>query len=82
MPLGARAVRDQRAHERRREAEDRDALLLDEPPEPVGRGQSGAPSAKTIVQPSALPPTTSHGPMIQPMSVTKWMTSSGRASAW
>jgi hypothetical protein len=45
-------------------------------------GQSGAPSAKTIVQPSAIPPTTSHGPMIQPMSVTKWMTSSGRASAW
>ena len=30
--------------------------------------------------PSARPP--SHGPMIQPMSVTKWITSSGRASAW
>ena len=45
-------------------------------------GQSGAPSAKTIVQPSAIPPTTSHGPMIQPMSVTKWITSPGFASAW
>ena len=35
--------------ERGREAERRDALLLDRLPEPVGRGQSGAPSAKTIV---------------------------------
>ena len=40
-------------------------------------GQSGAPSAKTSVAPSAPPPTTVHGPMIQPMSVTKWMRSSG-----
>ena len=39
-----------------------DALLLDEPPEAVGAGQSGAPSAKTIVQPRAPPPTTSTGP--------------------
>ena len=45
-------------------------------------GQSGAPSANTTQQPSAIPPTTSHGPMIQPMSVTKWITSPGRASAW
>ena len=45
-------------------------------------GQSGAPSAKTSVEPIAWPPTTVHGPMIQPMSVTKWMTSSGPASAW
>ena len=39
------------------------------------RGQSGAPSAKTIVAPSAPAPTTVHGPMIQPMSVAKWTTS-------
>ena len=45
-------------------------------------GQSGAPSANRTVQPSAFPPTTSHGPMIQPMSVTKWTTSPGFASAW
>ena len=45
-------------------------------------GQSGAPSAKSTVAPSAPPPTTSHGPMIQPMSVTKWITSPGFASAW
>src|SRR6185503_3591752 len=38
-------------------------------------GQSGAPSAKTIVAPSAPQPTTVQGPMIQPMSVTKWATS-------
>src|SRR6267143_3050757 len=34
-------------------------------------GQSGAPSVKTIVPPSAPTPTTVHGPMIQPMSVAK-----------
>ena len=45
-------------------------------------GQSGAPSAKTSVEPIACPPTTVHGPMIQPMSVAKWITSSGPASAW
>ena len=45
-------------------------------------GQSGAPSAKTSVDPIACPPTTVHGPMIQPMSVTKWIRSSGPASAW
>jgi hypothetical protein len=45
-------------------------------------GQSGAPSANRTVHPSAFPPTTSHGPMIQPMSVTKWITSPGFASAW
>jgi hypothetical protein len=45
-------------------------------------GQSGAPSASTIVQPTAPPPTTVHGPMIQPMSVAKWSRSSGPASAW
>ena len=45
-------------------------------------GQSGAPSAKTSVEPIACPPTTVHGPMIQPMSVTKWIRSSGPASAW
>ena len=45
-------------------------------------GQSGAPSVNTIVEPIAPPPTTVHGPMIQPMSVAKWITSPGRASAW
>ena len=45
-------------------------------------GQSGAPSAKTSVEPIAWPPTTVHGPMIQPMSVTKWIRSFGPASAW
>jgi hypothetical protein len=45
-------------------------------------GQSGAPSAKTSVEPIAPQPTTVHGPMIQPMSVEKWTTSSGCASAW
>ncbi len=38
-------------------------------------GQSGAPSANTIVAPSAPAPTTVHGPMIHPMSVAKWTTS-------
>src|SRR3954453_17004516 len=32
-------------------------------------GKSGAPSAYTTVAPHAPPPTTVHGPMIQPMSV-------------
>ena len=45
-------------------------------------GQSGAPSMKTSEQPSAPPPTTVHGPMIQPMSVAKRMTSPGWPSAW
>src|SRR5581483_7638446 len=45
-------------------------------------GQSGAPSANTSVAPIAPQPATVHGPMIQPMSVEKWTTSSGCASAW
>src|SRR3954451_15570266 len=45
-------------------------------------GQSGAPSAKTIVPPSAPTPTTVHGPMIHPMSVAKWRTSPSCTSAW
>ena len=45
-------------------------------------GQSGAPSAKTTVAPTAPPPTTVHGPMIQPMSVAKWMRSPGLTSLW
>ena len=45
-------------------------------------GQSGAPSAKTIVAPTAPPPTTVHGPMIQPMSVAKWMRSPRLTSSW
>ena len=45
-------------------------------------GQSGAPSAKTIVAPSAPAPTTVHGPMIQPMSVAKWTTSPSFTSVW
>src|SRR6476469_975198 len=47
-----------------------------------GSGQSGAPSAKTTVPPSAPTPTTVHGPMIQPMSVAKCMTSPSCTSAW
>src|SRR4029078_7995338 len=47
-----------------------------------GVGQSGAPSAKTIVPPSAPTPTTVHGPMIQPMSVAKRRTSPSGTSAW
>src|SRR5829696_7061145 len=38
-------------------------------------GQSGAPSAKTMVAPSAPAPTSVHAPMIQPMSVAKCITS-------
>ena len=45
-------------------------------------GRSGAPSAKTIVAPTALPPTTVHGPMIQPMSVAKWIRSPAPRSVW
>src|SRR5206468_1318329 len=45
-------------------------------------GKSGAPSAKTIVPPSAPTPTTVHGPMIQPMSVAKCTTSPSCTSAW
>ena len=45
-------------------------------------GQSGAPSMKTSVAPTAPPPTTVHGPMIQPMSVENRIVSPGRASAW
>src|SRR3954447_14063572 len=47
-----------------------------------GVGQSGAPSAKTIVPPSAPTPTTVHGPMIHPMSVAKCRTSPSCTSAW
>src|SRR5215207_593100 len=36
-------------------------------------GRSGAPSIKTSLDPSAPPPTTIQGPMIQPMSVEKRM---------
>ena len=46
-----------------------------------GPGQSGAPSMKTTVAPSAPEPTTVQGPMIQPMSVAKRTRSPGRASA-
>ena len=45
-------------------------------------GKSGAPSAYTTVAPQAPPPTTVHGPMIQPMSVAKWMRSPGLTSVW
>ena len=45
-------------------------------------GQSGAPSAKTIAAPAAPPPTSVHGPMIQPMSVAKWMRSPALTSLW
>ena len=76
------AVREQRARERRREAERGDALLLDRRQRRSGVGQSGAPSAKTIVAPSAPTPTTVHGPMIQPMSVAKCTTSPACTSAW
>ena len=48
----------------------------------LSSGQSGAPSAKTIVAPSAPPPTTVHGPMIQPMSVAKWRRSPCFTSVW
>ncbi|MEM4781028.1 MAG: hypothetical protein QXG03_05650, partial [Halalkalicoccus sp.] len=43
-------------------------------------GQSGAPSMKTTVAPHAMPPTTVHGPMIQPMSVENSTRSPGRTS--
>ena len=45
-------------------------------------GKSGAPSAYTTVAPHAPPPTTVHGPMIQPMSVAKWMRSPGLTFVW
>ena len=45
-------------------------------------GQSGAPSAKTMVAPHAPAPTTVHGPMIQPMSVAKCTRSPARTSVW
>src|SRR6266852_3986160 len=45
-------------------------------------GKSGAPSAYTIVAPDAPPPTTVHGPMIQPMSVAKRMRSPGLTFVW
>ena len=48
---------------------------LDQPPEAVGR-LVGRALGKTSRHPSAPPPTTVHGPMIQPMSVAKRMTSS------
>ena len=50
--LARRAVRQQRARERRREPERGDALLLDGRQSRSGVGQSGAPSAKTIVAPT------------------------------
>ena len=45
-------------------------------------GRSGAPSMSTIVAPQAIPPTTVHGPMIQPMSVEKSTRSPRLRSAW
>jgi hypothetical protein len=36
----------------------------------------------TTVEPQAIPPTTVHGPMIQPMSVAKSTRSVGPRSAW
>ena len=63
------ALRDQRAHERGRDAEQVHALRLDEPPEPVGRASRARPRRRRRVAPTAPPPTTVHGPMIQPMSV-------------
>ncbi len=45
-------------------------------------GKSGAPSAYTIVAPAAPPPTTVQGPMIQPMSVAKWMRSPRLTFVW
>src|SRR5205823_607082 len=45
-------------------------------------GKSGAPSAYTTVAPHAPPPTTVHGPMIQPMSVAKWIRSPGLTLVW
>src|SRR5439155_6169649 len=45
-------------------------------------GKSGAPSAYTTVAPHAPPPTTVHGPMIQPMSVAKWIRALGLTFVW
>src|SRR5438093_422727 len=47
-----------------------------------GAVRSGAPSPYTTVAPHAPPPTTVHGPMIQPMSVAKWMRSPGLTFVW
>ena len=55
---------------------------LDEPPEPAGVGIVGSALEEHERAAERLPPTTSHGPMIQPMSVTQWSTSPGCASVW
>jgi hypothetical protein len=47
-----------------------------------GPGWFGAPSVNSTVEPSASAPTISHGPMIQPRSVTQCSTSPGRTSVW
>ena len=47
-----------------------------------GPGTSGAPSYNTSVPPLASVPTISHGPMIQPMSVSQNSRSPARRSIW
>ena len=47
-----------------------------------GSGKSGAPSYITSVPPLASVPTISHGPMIQPMSVSQNNRSPARRSIW
>src|SRR5262249_43496289 len=46
-----------------------------------GPGKSGAPSYRIIVAPSSNAPKTSHGPIIQPMSVIQQRVSSGCRSS-
>ena len=77
------ALRHQRAHERRRDAEDRDAVALDHRPEPVrARGSRARRRSRTSWRPRRASRRSATGPMIQPRSVSQKRTSSGWQSAW
>ena len=57
------------ANEGRREAEHFDAVALDQRPQPIGTGEVGGTLVYDTGGPKQLLPKTSHGPIIQPMSV-------------
>ena len=77
------AVRAKRADQRGRDAEHRDPVPLDELPQPARAGIVGRALRHARASRRRRPaPMTTHGPMIQPMSVTHITRSSAWTSAW
>ena len=78
--VAVRAKRADRAWARRRAP--RSGAARRAPTAGPGRDSRARPPSSTSVAPAAPAPTTTHGPMIQPMSVTHITRSSAWTSAW